>query len=172
MNGEKEFMDIIDLDRTYEEEDDWKKIESATMTMDELEKACEEDKIPEEGLDPVHKPTEVTAPKLSDEEIQSISDAMLEKKAKNKFDYISNCKCAVSSLRNKEYCNLCKTPCNGFLHSSEIIPIKMIDLNTLCVMNQDSPKTMYITKSQIESFVNGSMAIVTPDGTCLVFAGK
>lgn len=85
---------------------------------------------------------------------------------------ICNYRCSAYTIRVNGHCSICDKKCNGYIESESIIPTKMVDIGALCIMNRKDPKVMYVSMKDIENLVNGTMALVTEDGTCVVFDNK
>lgn len=89
-----------------------------------------------------------------------------------KTDYISNQKCAGYTLRYNGHCPICDKKCNGYISSENVVETKMVDTAALCIMGRKDPNVMYVSNTDIQSLLSGKMAIVTPDGTSIVFNGR
>lgn len=85
---------------------------------------------------------------------------------------ICNYRCSAYTIRVNGHCSICDKKCNGYIESESVIPTKMVDIGALCIMNRKDPKVMYVSMKDIENLVNGTMALVTEDGTCVVFDNK
>lgn len=114
----------------------------------------------------------------NDELIKQQIEIEMEKKRKYNVSQIMNArvgnaicnyKCSAYTIRNNGYCSICNKKCNGYIESESIAPAKMVDIGALCIMDRKDPKVMYVSMKDIENMVNGNMALVTEDGTCVVF---
>lgn len=85
---------------------------------------------------------------------------------------ICNYRCSAYTIRVNGHCSICDKKCNGYIESESVIPTKMVDIGALCIMSRKDPKVMYVSMKDIENLVNGTMALVTEDGTCVVFDNK
>ena len=85
---------------------------------------------------------------------------------------ICNYKCSAYTIRTNGYCSICDKKCNGYIESESVTPAKMVDIGALCIMDRKDPKVMYVSAKDIENLVNGNMALVTEDGTCVVFDNR
>lgn len=147
------------------------------IPMDELEKLCdnptENDKIEIPSID-VDEYDE-------DEMIKQQIEIEMEKKRKYNVNQIMNSrvgnmicnyKCSAYTIRTNGYCSICDKKCNGYIESESVTPAKMVDIGALCIMDRKDPKVMYVSAKDIENLVNGNMALVTEDGTCVVFDNR
>ncbi len=147
----------------------------------DLDKVLDDDSnIPEVINVPV-APEMMDTEEEKDEFIKRQIEMEMEKKreqAKEKIlnnrigNSICNYRCSAYTIRQNGYCSICEKKCNGYIESESISSAKMVDIGALCIMNRKDPKVTYISMKDIENLVNGSMALVTEDGTCVVFDNK
>lgn len=117
----------------------------------------------------------------TDELIKQQIEIEMEKKRKYNVNQIMNEKignticnyrCSAYTIRVNGHCSICDKKCNGYIESESVVPAKMVDIGALCIMDRKDPKVMYVSMKDIENMINGNMALVTEDGTCVVFDGR
>ena len=147
------------------------------IPMDELEKLCDNPT----GNDKIEIPSIDVDEYDEDEMIKQQIEIEMEKKRKYNVNQIMNSrvgnmicnyKCSAYTIRTNGYCSICDKKCNGYIESESVTPAKMVDIGALCIMDRKDPKVMYVSAKDIENLVNGNMALVTEDGTCVVFDNR